>query len=292
MGLSNPRAIYGVHSVSPYNRTTGEFYGTAKVIGQFAANFSGELSALNGGSSPYPWAVEQGTFKAEMSLSFKEYADWMFELFLGQKPTTSGADAAGSVSTAANKKGTSVISATTGIASVVVIPSTGKANLKFGKYVVVATGTNKVDVRMSSDADFNRGTSGEFIDDLLTVAKDLTIATGTNDIAAFGLRLTGGSGTIGFTVGDTAVFEVKPPSSASMEVVVGASGATFPEFGCVAMAQKRGTGELCELDIYRCKGVGLPLSFKENAWSEAEVTAQALFDSEKNGVYKLRIVTP
>jgi hypothetical protein len=293
MGLSDPRIIYGVHSISPYNRTTGKPYGIAKVVGQFSSNFSGELQELTGGSSKYPWAVEESTVKAEISLSFKEYANWMYELFLGATPTASAADAAGTVSGFANKKGTSVSSSTTGINAVTVIPSTGKDNLKFGKYVIVAVSATTVDIHALSDADFNRGTQGSYLDDNLKVVAAQAIASGANaDIAAFGLRLQGGSGTIAMTIGDSATFEVKPPSTESMEVVVGASGSTFPEFGCLAMAQKRGSGELFELDIYRCKGAGLPMAFKENAWSEAEVSARALYDSQKNGVYKARYIKP
>jgi hypothetical protein len=291
MSLSQPRILYGVHSISPYNRATGEPYGIAKVIGQFSANFSGELQELTGGSSKFPWAVEESTISAELSLSFKEYASWMFELFLGATPSDSGVDATGTISSLTNKKGTSVSSGTTGVASVTVIPTTGAENLKFTKYLLKAVSSTAVDVYGLSDADFTRGTDAEFSTDTLKIATSQTIvSTDTTDIASFGLRLTGGSGTIGMTTGDTAVFEVKPPSTKSMEVVVGASGQSFPEFGCIAMAQKRGTGELFELDVYRCKGAGLPIGLKENAFSEAEVSARALYDSERNGVYKARYI--
>jgi len=291
MSLSQPRILYGVHSISPYNRSTGEAYGIAKVIGQFSANFSGELQELTGGSSKFPWAVEESTISAELSLSFKEYASWMFELFLGAAPTDSGANAAGAVSGFANKYGTSVLQASTGIDAVSVIPSTGAANLKFTKYLLKAVSSTAVDVYAMSDADFTRGTDVTYTTDLLKVAASQTITSGGDtDIADLGLRLEGGSGTIGMTTGDTATFEVKPPSSRSMEVVVGASGQSFPEFGCIAMAQKRGSGELFELDVYRCKGAGLPIGLKENAYSEAEVSARALYDSDRNGVYKARYI--
>ena len=71
MALSNPRIVFGVHSVSPYSRTTGEFYGILKVLGGSSLSLSGELLKLNGGSRKYPWAVEDGLITAEMTLKVK-----------------------------------------------------------------------------------------------------------------------------------------------------------------------------------------------------------------------------
>jgi hypothetical protein len=293
MSLSDPRNIFGVHSVTPYSRTDATFYGTAKVIGSFDASFTGDLIELNGGSSQYPYGVESGLIKADLKVQFKEYADWMFTLFLGKAPTATGVDTAGTVSTLTNKKGTSVASATTGIASVTVTPTTGKNDLKFTKYVVVAVGADTVDVYAASDADFGRGTAGSYLTDALKIAAAVSIEdTGaTTALAGYGLTLTSGSGTVALTTGDTATFEVKPPSTKSMTVRIGGASSSFPEFGCIAMAQKRGNGELVELDIFKCKGIGLPFGFKEKAWSEAPVTAKALFDSAKDGVYDFRTVT-
>lgn len=294
MSLSDPRLIFGVHSISPYSRVDGTPYGIAKVVGSFDAAFSGDLVEQVGGSSPYPFGVEQGLIKSDLKVQFKEYADWMFQLFLGKAPTDAGADTAGTISTLTNKSGSSVKSATVGIASVGVIPTTGAADLKFTKYVIKAVGANTVDVYALSDADFGRGTQGTFTTDGLKVAAALLVpdTSGHVDVAGYGIRLSGGSGTIAFVTGDTATFEVLPPSTKSMSVVVGSTSSVFPEFGCIAMAQKRGSGELVELDLYRCKGIGLPISFKEKAWSDAQVTAKALYDSVQDGVYKMRVITP
>lgn len=292
MSLSPPRILYGVHSISPYRPESGEPYGMARVIGQFSTNFSGELQELRGGSAKFPWAVEESSVAGELSISFKEYASWMFTLFLGATPVETGA-AGGSVSGFENAKGSSVKASATGIAAVSVIPSTGAANLKFTRYVIKVASSTTVDIYALSDVDFSRGTGVEHIDDSLKVAAAQTVASETDtDIASLGIRLEGGDGSIGMTIGDTAVFEVLPPSLKSMEAVIGARGQTFPEFGCLAVGQKRGSGEMVEIDIYRCKGAGLPLSFQENSWSEAETAATALYDSARNGVYKIRHVTP
>lgn len=292
MALSNPRIVFGVHSVSPYSRTTGEFYGILKVLGGSSLSLSGELLKLNAGSLKYPWAVEDGLITAEMTLKVKEYPDFLFELFLGKAPTASGADAAGTVSSIVDKYGASVV-ASTGLASVSVIPTTGAADLKFGKYVVKAASATTINVYASSDIDFAHGTDESFDDDDLLVAGPLTITTGGNtDVATLGLRFVGGAGVIAFVTGDTATFEVKPPSSKSMAVIVGSGSDVFPEFGALVYGKKRGNGEMIELEAYRCKAVGLPLGFEENAFSEGEVKAECFYDSEKDGVLAIRHISP
>lgn len=292
MALSNPRIIFGVHSVSPYNLTTASFYGILRVLGGSSLSLAGELVKLNGGSSKYPWAVEDGLITAEMSLKPKEYPDFLFELFLGKAPTAVGVDSAGAVSTVTNKNGTSIV-ASTGLASVSVIPTTGAANLKFGKYVVKYASATTLAIYASSNIDFNRGTDETYDDDLLLVATTAAITTGGNtDMATLGLRFVGGAGTIAFVSGDTATFEVKPPSTKSMSVSIGANSDTFPEFGAICMAKQRSNGEMFEIDALRCKGVGLPLGLEENKFSEAEIKAECFYDSAQDAVLKLRHITP
>lgn len=294
MSKSNPRIIFGVHGASPYNRASGEFYGELSVLGGSSVTLTGELQKLNGGSLKSPWAVEDGLITAELSLKIKEYASFLFELFLGKKPTDSGVDATGTVSALVNKTGTSVFDAATGVASVGVIPTTGAANLKFTKYVLKAVSATTVDVFAASSVDFAHGTAVVFDNDLLRVATAVTVADtgGTTDIAELGLQLTGGSGTVAMTVGNTAVFEVKPPSSKSMEVVIGGASDVFPEFGVMIYAKKRGNNEMFELDVFRCKAVGMPFGLEENAFSEGEIKGEAFYDAEKNGIMKIRSISP
>ena len=58
------------------------------------------------------------------------------------------------------------------------------------------------------------------------------------------------------------------------------------------MAQQRGSAEMFEIDLYRVKAAGLPIGFTTNEWSNAEVTAQAFYDSTRNGVFSMRHVSP
>lgn len=295
MALSDPRAVFGIHSVTPYSRTTGEFYGTLKVLDSSSFSLSGELIELTGGSNKYPWAVEDGPFTAELTLAFGQYDDFLYELFLGKAVTANAAEATGSVSAITNKNGTSTVDATTGIASVGVT-SGDHGDLKFGKYVVKVASSTTVDLYVSSDVDFARGTDGSYTNDLLLIESGITIpgTSGTVASANYGLEFTGGSGAIAMTTGDTATFSVRPPNTSSMDVVIGGASDSFPEMGMILMAQKRGgsTGELFEIDVYRVKAIGMPFGFTKNEWSVAEITAKAFYDSAQNGVCAIRTVIP
>ena len=297
MALSNPRSIFGVHSFSPYNINTGEFYGTVKVLDSSSLSLSGVTIDLNGGSSKYPWAVEDGLITSELSLSFSQYEDFLFEIFMGKSPTANAAEASGSITTLVDKSGV-VVNATTGIASIG-LKSGSAADLKFAKYVVKVVSGTTVDVYMSSDADITRGADGEMQNDLLKITvSPLTVADagGATEVPGFGIEILGGSGTVDLetagAVGDTAIFSVRPPNSKSMDVVIGGTSDIVPEFGAIIMAQSRGNGEMFEVDCYRCKGIGLPIGFTKQEWSTAEITAKVFYDSTRNGVFSLRHITP
>lgn len=291
--LSQPRGIFGVHSVTPYSRTDGTPYGTLKVVKSASLNYQGSTVPLKGGSQKGPWATEEGEINCGLSLKVGEFPDFLFTLFQGLTPTEGSADASGAVSALTNKLNSSCMNATTGIASVLAI-SGSEGDLKFGKYVVVVKTATTVNVYAMSDADFQRGTASVFQDDnLKLVASNVTITASTaSNITGFGFKLTGGSGTIGMTTGDTATFEVKPKNTANMSGNLGMSGAVFPEFGVIIMAKKRGTGELFEIDAPRCKGEGFPLSFDENKWAEADIKVQTMYDSALDYYARIRAVTP
>lgn len=292
MALSNPRILYGIHSVSPYNRDTGLPYGMLRVLAGSTFEMSGDQNILFGGSARFPWAVENGELNATITINTKEYPDFLFELFLGKAPTSVAADADGDVSGFANVNGTSAFDASTGIASASV-ESGEEANLKFGKYVVKVTGADTVDVYCLSDVDFARGTDIDFEDDDLKItASALTIPDtgGTVSIPNTGVELTGGSGTVAMTTGDTAEFLVLPIHSGGFEVTIGATTDSFPEFGAVLMASKRSTGELFEIDVYRVVGNGLSLGAEEKSYTESSITATAFYDSSKDAICKIRTI--
>lgn len=298
MALSEPRILYGIHSITPWSRgntslAKGLPYGILKVIGSGSLALSADIEQLFAGSNKFAWAAESKTVNAELSAKVKAYPGFLFELFLGATVTDSGVDAAGATANFANGQGTSVFQATTGIASVSVIPTTGAPDLKFGRYVLKATSTSAVKVYLRTDIDITRGTDASYVGDDLEVSGPHTITSGANtDVAGLGLRFAGGSGTIALVVGDTAIFEVKPPSSKSSLIKIGGAADSFPEFGADLLAQKRATGELFEIMALKCVGNGLPMALEENAFSQPELKAICQYDSVEDAVFKIRHFVP
>lgn len=288
MSLSAPRHLFGVHQFSPYSLETGEFFGTIKCLSGSSLSLSGEQVKLTGGSNKYTWAVETGLVTAEMSLKFKEYPAFVFELFMGKAPTTSTISS-GQVADFANKKGSSIKSGSAGVSSVDVIPTTGAANLKFGKYVLKAVDSNTLGLYHSTDINHDVGVDVEYSNDALKVA-EFDVASGSNDLAAFGLRFMG-VGSAAFVAGDTAEFNVYPAGE-KMEVVIGGAADVTPEFGCIVMAEKRSDKSLVALEVFRAKASGLPLGLESKAFSESEVKIDCLYDPVKNGVFKFLSLKP
>jgi hypothetical protein len=293
MSLADPRIIYGVHSISPYSRADKTPYGILKVIGSASLALTSDLEQLYAGSNKFAWAAENKTVTTELTAKVKAYPGFLFSLFLGATVTDAAADTAGTVSTLTNFKGTSLKSATTGIASITV-KAAQKANLKFGKYVLKVLSATTVGVYLLSDIDIARGTQAVYADDsLLLTLSTVTIASAAGtDIDSLGLTLTGGSGTIAMVVGDTASFEVLPPSTKSSQIVVGKSTDSFPNFGALILAQKRATGEMFEIEAHNCVGVGLPIALEENAFSQPELKMTCLYDSALDRVFTIRHIFP
>ena len=292
MGLADPRILYGIHSISPYQRSDGLPYGILKVIGSANLALSSDLEQLFAGSNKFAWAAENKTVSTELTAKVKAYPGFLFSLFLGATVTDAGVDTAGTASTAANKKGTSLVSAV-GITTVTV-KAAQKANLKFGKYVLKVLTATTLGVYLLSDIDISRGTDAVYVDDTLqlTLATVTIVAATGTDIDSLGLTITGGAGPVAMTVGDTATFEILPPSTKSSSIIVGKSTDTFPAFGALLLAQKRATGEMFEIDAHNCTGGGLPINMEENAFSQPELKMTCLYDSSLDRVFTIRHILP
>lgn len=291
MSLSDPRIVYGVHSISPYSRTDGMPYGILKVIGSANLALTSSLEQLYAGSNKYAWAAENKTVATDLVAKVKAYPGFLFSLFLGATVTDTGVDAAGTISTLTNKLGTSMVSAT-GLATVAVLTAS-KTNLKFGKYVIKATGAAAFTIYLLSDIDAARGTAAVYTSDSLDVATVSGVATGANsDVAGLGLRFTGGASATAFTTGDTATFDVLPLSTKSTSIVVGKSTDIFPAFGAVLLSQKRATAEMFEINAHNCVGGGLPINMDETAFSQPELKMTCLYDSTLDRVFTIRTILP
>lgn len=291
MALSENRIVYGIHSMCPYSRADGLPYGILKVLGGGSLNLTAESEDLFGGSNKFAWASEAKTISSEFSLTVKSMPDFLFELFLGAEVTTTAAAPAGTVTTLTNKKGTSAVSATTGIASVG-LKSGSTADVKSGIYLVKVVSATTVDVYALTDVDFARGVDLEFVNDALKVtASPLTITAATPvTIPNLGVELTGGSGTIGMTVGDTAVFSLAAPHGGISEITLGKQATVFPEHGAVCLSQKRSNGDLFEIEIYKQVGQGFPISLEETVFAIPELTCKVLYDSAKDKLATIRAI--
>lgn len=289
MPLNEREQIFGIHDIAAYDTKTRKPLGKAKIPGSASLNLSGEVIENTGGSSSYPWAVEDGLITPELNLTLKEYPNWLWEAFNGIAVTENAAELSGAVSKALeNVSGSSVMDATTGIASAAV-KSGAEADLKSGPYIVEAISATTVNIYALSDLDFGRGTVAEYVDESLKInASPLTITSGgATEIAGFGIELTGGSGTVAMTEGDTAIFEVRSANSKSESVTVGGSNANYKEIGLLLTAQKRSNGQLFMLDVFKAKAIGLPINMTAKEFSNSELTLKLFKDEFRNGVYKM-----
>lgn len=290
--VTQPRNLFGIHSILFYRRSDRTPYGPPlKVLASGGVDLPADFEDLTGGSEKFVLASEPKTITPEMKVTTKDYADYLYQLFMGATVTKNAAEASGNVSTLTNYKGTSVVAAT-GIASVTALAGS-EANLKFGRYVVKAISATTVNVLVSSDIDLRRGTDVQYQnDDLELLAADVTITTGADsNIASLGIKLTGGAGAIAMVAGDTAEFEVRPINAGSSVIDIGDVGTEFPEFGAIIYAQKRGSGEMFEIECYRCIGAGLPMNFEEKVFAQAELTIKVLKDFTLDRVMRIRAIT-
>lgn len=289
MSLTDPRIIYGIHSICPYSRADGLPYGILKVLGGGSLNLTAESEDLFGGSNKFAWASEAKTISSEFSVTVKSMPDFLFELFLGAEVATTAASATGTCGALTAKKGSLI--AATALASVSL--TTGQAaNLKAGIYLVKAVSATTVDVYGLSDIDFSRGTDLEFINDSLKITSSpLTITSaGVTAIPNLGVELTGGAGTIAMVAGDTAVFALAAPHGGISEITIGKSSTSFPEHGQVVLSQKRATGDLFEIEIYKAVGQGFPIALEETVFAVPELTAKVLYDSTKDKLATIRAI--
>ena len=290
MGLSQDFIAYGIHSLVPYRRSDKLPYGIFKVLGGGTISLSAEFEDLFGGSNKYAWASEAKTISAEFTATVKSIPDFLFEVFLGAEVNTTAASTTGFVGAIANfKSAGTVVNTTTGVASAT-IKSGKEADLKAGIYVVKAVSATTVDVYCLTDIEFSNGDELSYIDDSLKItASPLTITASTAvEIPKTGVELTGGSGTIGMTDGDTAVFKATAAHGGISEIIIGKSSATFPEHGQVALAAKRSNGDMLEIDIHKAVGAGFPVALEETVFSIPELSVKLLYDNCKNRIATFR----
>lgn len=286
---------YSISSMTFIDRETGLPVG--ETIQSFtSATFNRNVAIVEqkGGVGNETQCAKAGEVTHELTVAFGDRpSSEIIELLTGAKVTKRAAETSGAVTTLVNKKGTTIANATTGIASVGII-SGKETDLKYTTYVVKAVSATTVNIYAYSNNDFNRGTASTFITpSAKTIAEGVTIATGTAlqlesptiTNGAFGVELTGGSGTIAMTIGDTATFEVRPPNSTSEEWVLGELGSKLKYF------ELECTGYLCNSDavqrlrIYKVIGGSFNHSMTVDEFTNQELTLTVVRDNDKNATF-------
>lgn len=291
MGLSEQMIPYGIHSICPYNRVDGTPYGIMKVLGGGTLTLSSEFEEQFGGSNKFAWAVESKTISTEWVASVKSMPDFLYELFLGASVNKVAASLTGTVDGLLAVKGTLIDA--TGIASVEAVGSE-EAKLKIGKYIAIAVSPTTIDVYALTDVDFTKDLASvmEYVDDSLKINDTpLTVVASTAvAIPNLGVTITGGSGTIGMTVGDSVRFNVAGPHGGMDIITVGKSASTFKEHGQICLSQKRSNGDLIEIEMYKVQGSGFPVGLTEQEFSVPELTMKLIYDQNKDAVAEIRSI--
>jgi hypothetical protein len=217
-----------------------------------------------------------------LSFTAASYRNEAYEQLAKAEVTDIDADASGEIYGFDNFKGTSVKVATTGIASITITDAT---ELKEGMYVIVATDTAKCKVYAFSDLQLADGTMIQPADDSMMIDSEKTITTaGNTAVTSMGITLDGGSGTIGFTTGDSALFYVRRADVVGEEILV--TGATdFDEIG-IMLFPDHYNGEYTMIDCFKVTAGGLPIEIKDT-WSTYQISTELLKDETEGGYYRI-----
>lgn len=280
--MRSPKVLrFGIKAVAPYNRETRVPYGVSEVVASGGLELAGEMVSLHGGGNRYSYDAAHGFIEPKMSITTKEFPSWLYTLMLGAAPETTDVKDSGIVRNIMNRKGTSLQSddAITGVTV------TTNANLKFGRYTVVATSATTIDIYAATDVDAGEGAKASFLalfDDQLKITKSsLDLQDGKNlEIATLGVTLEVAASVSGVTQGDSFTFDIVPKADYFREVTIGKNTDGFPVFGMYAISENIKGSALCLIDCFKCKANGLPMAFNEKSWGESELSIMPLIDGD------------
>ncbi len=230
--------------------------------------------------------------QVEFALSFTayEYSQALLERFFGSEADTQAASA--SIEDKINIVGTSIFDASAPVTGCkVTLDVADAANLKPGHYVLKAKDTNTLALYGVTDVTFNEGDNVEFVDDTYLLVDDLDVTADASaaitDLAGntFGLRLVGGSGTIGFVASDTAAFRVHR-AKAGFDLPVGISNFNFQK--CKAIAYPRKQNDIFRhIEIHKFSLEPVEIAMGKD-YSKYTVNADLEYDSTWGAVWHFR----
>ena len=272
--MQNPMLTsFGIHQATFKDILDPSKWGMAKILGSAEPDMKQELIPLEGGSNIVPWGAAPGRASGELTLTIRQY-DKQILRFLAPWISTaevedSDGEAAGSVTALTNVVGTSASTATTGIASIAVGTA---ASLAPGKYKAVVTAAGTIDLYVDYDGS---GKAEYQNSDMKINSSAITIPSGST-VSSHGVTFTGGSGTIGMTVGDIATFTVNPISNYLLTNYFGKAGAVSREFSLTIYSECVG-GKIRRTTYPRCiASASTPPQFLENDWASMEATINVL----------------
>lgn len=292
--MGTPKYFFGAKALVFYDRSSFVPVGIFRVLS--TAEFTSEVEKLPlvGGHRNGPWAIEAGEPTYGLTATLMEFPDFAFtELDNATKTVTTGEDLTGFVGVIANKSGTSVSDATTGIASVAAIAGS-EAKLPLGRVVIAGTAVaGEVDIYLAGDVATG---SIPVVNELPLLAAGVVVpgTGGTVQIADYGIEITGGSGAIAFTDGDSAFLETRPANSITTKIIM-PDNSCIKTLGCVLVWPKNAQGEQSIVDFPKVAVAGTSFSANTREYAEFELTASPMIDedSEINGLYEMtRITTP
>lgn len=276
----NVNPLFGAKAIIAYNRKTLKPLGIYRAITTMEFTREQEAVTLEAGHHNGPHAVEAGAVANGITGTIMEFPNFSFtELDNATQEDITGEDTSGVTENLANKNGTSAFDATTGIASVSVITNS-ESLLPFGRIVLVVASVTTVDVYLLGDT-----ASGEIpvTNELTLLAAGVAIpgTGGTIDIPAFGLTLTGGSGSIGMTVDDTAVFDSRPANSLTTKITM-ADNSDIKLVGMVFVWPKSAEGRQTIVDFPKVSISGMSFNGNTRAFAETEFSGIPLIDVDSN----------
>tara|TARA_R110000787_G_scaffold88638_2_gene188047 strand:+ start:6409 stop:7284 length:876 start_codon:yes stop_codon:yes gene_type:complete len=282
--MSDPlKYSFGVKALIFYNRDTFKPVGAFRVIS--SAEFAREIEQLPlvGGHHNGPWAIEAGEPTNTLTATLMQFPDFAFtELDNGVKTVNLGEETTGAIGTITAKQGTSLVSGTSGIASVS-ITATKSADLPLGKIVVVAASANTVDLYLLGDT-----ASGSLpvTNELTLIQAGVVIAdtSATIDVAGYGITITSGSGAIALNEGDTAFFTVRPANSKTTQIVMPDSS-DIKILGCILVYPKNSQRQQKIVDFPKVAVAGTSFAANTREFAEFEMTATPLYDEEESALF-------
>ena len=269
------QTIYGIHSMILTDYKTHEPVSYLKAIGSANLELSGESTQLEGGSALYPLDSEIVKISSKTSFTAREYPLSAMEQMLGGTKEVFAANPAGQIVDKMNLVGES------GDALEIELAAGASKKLKGGEYVFLFTAANKGRLYAMSDIG-----GGSFEDpEKLDIAGEISFPSTGDELEEYGITLSLKSNPAPVE-GDSCRFRIIEPGKTGEKLKVGALSSTFQEFSALVYAQKRGTGNIVYIELFRVKVYGMPISFEEKKFSEWQVDMELLYDDARDGVFE------